>query len=203
MLGVQTSARNVTNRARRLALTNSLNQSPGLGMMAAMGFSDRRVKRKMKYPVRGTLRVSGITDARPPRVRVTGVITAPGVPATAVEYAAGEREPWTGVEEVAVLVDRSEPSRFLILWDEPVPDTWKPPWPLSERMSAWLDQSLGESFGPGEEAEAQAMRESIIEVFAEKGPDAVTNHGWRVFAPTTEASDGAFPQASWPDGHSS
>lgn len=173
-------------------------------MMAAMGISDRRIKRKMKYPERGTLRVTGIADARPPRILVTGVITAPSIQATTVEYSTEDRDRWAGVEEVAVLVDRSDPARFLVLWDEPVASTtFQPPWPLSERMSAWLEQSLGESFGPGHEAEALAMRETIIEVLAEDGPNAVTKQGWRVFAPVDEPDEGAFPQVSWPDGQSS
>src|ERR1700744_334310 len=98
------------------------------GMMAGMGISDRRIKRKMKSPERGTLRVTGITDARPPQILVTGVIAAPGIQALTVEYRTDERDRWTGVEEVAVLVDRSDPTRFLVLWDEPVPTTYQPPW---------------------------------------------------------------------------
>jgi hypothetical protein len=175
-------------------------------MMADMSISDRRIKRKMKYPERGTLRVTGITDARPPRILVTGVIAAPGIQATTVEYSTEERDRWAGIEEVAVLVDRSDPTRFLVLWDEPVPTAYQPPWPLSERMSAWLDQSLSESFGSSHEAEALAMRESIIEVLAEDGPNAVTNQGWRVFASVDEAAEtggGTFPQISWPGGQPS
>lgn len=169
-------------------------------MMAVMGMSDRRIKRKMKFPERGTLRVTAVADAKPPRIQITGVITAPGVQAAAVEHTTDERNRWAGVEEVAVLVDRSDPTRFLVLWDEPVASSrYEPPWPLSARMSAWLEESFAQSYGPGDEAEVQALREAILETFAEEGPNAVTQQGWRVFEPVEEASGGAFPQVSWPD----
>ena len=86
-----------------------------------MSFSDRRAMRHMKFPERGILRVTGFHEGHS-HVRVTGIITAPGMaPAQVehkVEHFSDERGRWTGVSELAVLVDRADPARFIILWDE-------------------------------------------------------------------------------------
>jgi len=86
-----------------------------------MSFSDRRAMRHMKFPERGILRVTGFHEGHS-HVRVTGIITAPGMaPANVehkVEHSSADRGRWTGVSELAVLVDRADPARFIILWDE-------------------------------------------------------------------------------------
>ena len=87
-----------------------------------MGISDWRAKKQMKYPERGTLRVTGFngqhSSSSPSGARITGVITAPGVPATTVEHKTDEKDRWAGVRELPVLVDRADPTRFTILWEE-------------------------------------------------------------------------------------
>jgi len=83
----------------------------------------------MKYPERGIFRVTGFYDAHPRSspsgTRITGVITAPGIPAAAVEHQADDRGRWAGIRELPVLVDRADPSRFTILWDEVQPTSWR------------------------------------------------------------------------------
>ena len=90
--------------------------------MSFMGISDWRAKKQMKYPERGTLRVTGFngqhSSSSPSGARITGVITAPGVPATTVEHKTDEKDRWAGVQELPVLVDRADPTRFTILWEE-------------------------------------------------------------------------------------
>jgi hypothetical protein len=94
-----------------------------------MGISAWRAKRQMKYPERGVLRVTGFYDAlshsAPSGTRITGIISAPGIPDTPVEHKSDDQDSWAGVREVPVLVDRADPSRFLILWDEAQPISFR------------------------------------------------------------------------------
>jgi hypothetical protein len=94
-----------------------------------MGLADWRAKRQMKDPVRGVFKVTGWYDAHPssspPGTRITGVITAPGIPATAAEHKADERGRWAAEQELPVLVDRADPQRFAILWAEVKPASWR------------------------------------------------------------------------------
>jgi hypothetical protein len=94
-----------------------------------MGLLARRAERKMTDPVRGVFRVTGFYDKNPhgtpPRTRVTGVITAPGVPPTVAECKADQRGRWAGASELPVLVDRADPTRFEVLWNELPPPNWR------------------------------------------------------------------------------
>jgi hypothetical protein len=94
-----------------------------------MGLNDWRAKHNMRDPVRGVFRVTGFYDkhpsSSPPGTRITGVITAPGLPATAAEHKVDERGRWAAHQELPVLVDRSDPSRFAILWSEVKPVSWR------------------------------------------------------------------------------
>jgi hypothetical protein len=86
-----------------------------------MSLADWRAKRRMRDPVRGVLRVTGFDDQHPgspPGMRITGMLVAPGIPATPAEHEvdAPGRRPARG--ELPVLIDRSDPSRFTILWSE-------------------------------------------------------------------------------------
>ena len=96
----------------------------GLGAVRVglVGLSDWRAKRQMRDPVRGVFRVTGRYNKHPsqnpPSMRITGVITAPGIPATAAEHKVDERGRWVAHHELPVLVDRADPSRFAILWSE-------------------------------------------------------------------------------------
>jgi hypothetical protein len=94
-----------------------------------MGLSDWRAKHNMRDPVRGVFRVTGFYDkhpsSSPPGTRITGVITAPGIPATPAEHKVDERGRWADHQELPVLVDRSDPSRFAILWNEVGQVSWR------------------------------------------------------------------------------
>jgi hypothetical protein len=94
-----------------------------------MGVSDWRAKHNMRDPVRGVFRVTGFYDkhpsSNPPGTRVTGVISAPGMPATPAEHKVDERGRWASHQELPVLVDRSDPSRFAILWSEVQNVSWR------------------------------------------------------------------------------
>jgi hypothetical protein len=94
-----------------------------------MGVSDWRAKHNMRDPVRGVFRVTGFYDkhpsSSPPGTRVTGVITAPGIPATPAEHKVDERGRWASHQQLPVLVDRSDPSRFAILWSEVQNVSWR------------------------------------------------------------------------------
>jgi hypothetical protein len=83
----------------------------------------------MRDPVRGVFRVTGFYDkhpsSNPPGTRVTGVISAPGIPATPAEHKVDERGRWASHQELPILVDRSDPSRFAILWSEVQNVSWR------------------------------------------------------------------------------
>ena len=85
-----------------------------------MGFRDWLIVRRMTDPVEGVLRVADWYDPHPSssghRVRLTGVLTAPGVPPTPVDHLADRGGRWVGNSELPVLVDRANPTRYRILW---------------------------------------------------------------------------------------
>jgi hypothetical protein len=87
-----------------------------------MGLGDWRAQRRMRDPVRGVFRVTGFyvkhPSSNPPGTRITGVLLAPGIPATPAEHRADLRGRWVAQQELPVLIDRSEPSRFAVLWSE-------------------------------------------------------------------------------------
>ena len=94
-----------------------------------MSFGDRRAMRHMKFPERGILRVTRIHEGHG-HAKITGIITAPGMApahvAHKVAHKTDEYSRWTSVQEVAVLVDRADPTRFVIMWDEaPMTDPTK------------------------------------------------------------------------------
>ena len=85
-----------------------------------MGSSDQRAMRHMKMPERGTLRVTGVHEGHS-HSRISGVITSPGIRPTRVDHKidkTDERGRVTNGQDLPVLVDRADPSRFVILWDE-------------------------------------------------------------------------------------
>ena len=118
--------------------------------MSLMGISDWRAKKQMKYPERGTLRITGTAEhpaAGPSGIRITGVITAPGVPAQNVEHETDAGDRLVGAQELPVLVDRADPSRFTILWDEIQPTSWRDPQdPLGQEV-AGLNAAAGMGAG--------------------------------------------------------
>jgi hypothetical protein len=91
--------------------------------MSAMGPRDKLKMRRMRDPIRGTIRMTGFYDKHlssnlPANTRVTGVITAPGMSATAADFKAPLLRNWGQFTELPVMVDRSDPSRFVILWSQ-------------------------------------------------------------------------------------
>lgn len=76
----------------------------------------------MKDPVHGTFRVTDYYDPHPNesgnRLRLTGVVTAPGIPATAGEHLSDGHGRWAIGDELPALIDRADPAKFVILWDE-------------------------------------------------------------------------------------
>lgn len=99
-------------------------------------------KRRMKDPVLGKFKTTGEHRAQvvsrvqvDDRTTYTGVITAPGIPATTVERKADRlgRMEWAELDhgfkiEYAVLVDRADPTRFVILWKQVRPATRETFW---------------------------------------------------------------------------
>jgi hypothetical protein len=80
--------------------------------------SDRRAMAHMKLPERGILRVTGVREGHS-HEKITGIITAPGIRPRRVDHKTDQRGRCAVGQELAVLVDRADPSRFAILWDEP------------------------------------------------------------------------------------
>jgi hypothetical protein len=80
-------------------------------------------RRGMTDPVRGVFHVATSYDPHPNwssgyRFRLTGVVTADGVPATPVDHLADWNGKWVGQDELPVLVDRANPANIRILWRE-------------------------------------------------------------------------------------
>jgi hypothetical protein len=96
-----------------------------------MGINDWRAKRNIKYPERGVLRVIGLHDghSHPSRTgtRIAGIITAPGIPATRIEHKMEDPARWTGHKALPVLLDRTDPAKFIVLWEELESGAWQDP----------------------------------------------------------------------------
>ena len=111
-----------------------------------MGISDWRAKRHMKRPVRGVFRITGVYDAptrsSPSGIRITGVITAPGIQATTAEHQAEDRGQLAGIQSLPVLVDLTDPARSVVLWDEV-----RPGFSLDQEMPT-VNPAPGYQFGP-------------------------------------------------------
>lgn len=94
-----------------------------------MGLSEWRTRRSMRDPVRGTFTRTGDYFTHPGRTpmrsTLTGVITAPGLAAVPAECPADRHGRWVGTEVYPVLVDRAEPTRFVVLWDEIARPDWQ------------------------------------------------------------------------------
>ncbi len=90
----------------------------------------------MRDPVRGEFRVADRYFAHPGsssfREMLTGVVTGPGVAPTPGEHLTDTDGRWVGRDVLPVMVDRADPARFVVLWDE-VP---KPDWRADARRQA-------------------------------------------------------------------
>ena len=92
-----------------------------------MGLKDWRERRSLRDPVRGQFEVTGQYYAHPNgnsfREMLTGVVTGPGIVATAGEHLSDTSGRWVGHDVLPVLIDRADPTNFTVLWDEiPKPD---------------------------------------------------------------------------------
>ena len=85
-----------------------------------MGLREWSSKRKIKDPVRGVFRRTGWYDKhdRLGDTWLTGAITVQGMPAFAAEARADGQGKWTQTDQLPVIVDRSNPNNFAILWEE-------------------------------------------------------------------------------------
>jgi hypothetical protein len=91
-----------------------------------MGLKDWRARRAIKDPVRGEFRPSGSYFPHPDRVPIQemliGVVTAPGIEPTAGEALNDLQHPHDvsafGASVLPALVDRADPARFVVLWQE-------------------------------------------------------------------------------------
>jgi hypothetical protein len=96
-----------------------------------MGINDWRAKRQIKYPERGVLRVIGLHDehSHPSRTgnRIAGIITAPGMPATRIEHKMEDPARWAGHKALPVLCERTDPTKFIVLWEELESGAWQDP----------------------------------------------------------------------------
>src|ERR1700751_4632473 len=88
--------------------------------------SDRWAMARMKLPERGILRVTEVHEGHS-QEKIAGIITAPGIRPTRVDHKTDQRGRCAVGQELAVLVDRANPSRFAILWDEPAAVAGSPP----------------------------------------------------------------------------
>ena len=93
----------------------------------AMGLKDWRVRRSLRDPVRGQFEVTGRYFAHPNgssyREMLTGVVTGPGIAPTAGEHLDDSEGRYISHDVLPALVDRAEPAKFIVLWDElPKPD---------------------------------------------------------------------------------
>ena len=111
--------------------------------------SDQRAMRHMKLPERGTLRVTGVHDGHS-HSRISGVITAPGISPTRVEHQTDQRGRCAVGQELPVLVDQADPSRFAILWDEAAAGAGSPSPYMYDPGPGF--PSTGMAMGPGGQA---------------------------------------------------
>lgn len=86
-------------------------------MMTHMGLTEWRAKRRIKDPVRGVFHRTNWYDKRG-TTWLTGAITVQGIPSFAAEAPVDSQGKWTQTDDLPVVVDRSNPNHFAILWEE-------------------------------------------------------------------------------------
>src|ERR1700761_8485089 len=117
----------------------------------------------MTDPVDGTLQLtscsSGANDSMYSNCRMTGVVSAPGLAPTAVEHkctAPTKKWPQPG-QTLPVQVDRADPSRLKIRWDD-LPSNRELGRQFARQQAEWLaavQQSQGGAADPAEPREEQ------------------------------------------------
>jgi hypothetical protein len=90
-----------------------------------MFFAARRARRALKDPVSGEFRVTDWYDPKPNgsfrAPMLTGVVVAPGLGPVAGECRADQDGRWVANKVLPALVDRADPTRFVVLWKQVVP----------------------------------------------------------------------------------
>jgi len=145
----------------------------------------------MKLPERGILRVTGVHEGHS-HSRISGVITAPGIAPTRVEHKIDERGRCAAGQDLAVLVDCADPSRFVILWDEAVNATGAP---SSFQYGPGADVFIGSEGQPYSAALPQDMaarvEAALDQAFSQRGRSLPPDMAARV----EQALDRALGQA--------
>jgi hypothetical protein len=146
----------------------------------------------MADPVHGTLRVMGVTDPAghtvSTRYRLQGMVSAEGVTPTPVEHtgkATGGSWPWPGTN-LPVLVDRRDPTRFRILWDEI---------PASRDASLHQAQRLAHQMRSGQQQPSQPADVTPLEPSV---PSSLLLTGERARATVISAGEVAAPTGAPP-----
>lgn len=112
--------------------------------------------KKMKDPVRGTLHVSACTPAphtaTSANFALNGIVSAGGIMPTAVEHeGVAKTRKWPRPGQILpITVDRADPTRIRIEWDE-VPDSWDTARQQAEQQAESMRQT-----GPGQAGAGQA-----------------------------------------------
>jgi hypothetical protein len=115
--------------------------------------SDRRAMRHMRLPERGILRVTGVHEGLS-HEKITGVITVPGISPRSVEHKVNERGRVTIGQQLPVVVDRADPSRLVILWEEVGTAASSPPFQYGPESSV---SSTVVTIGPDGQTHAEQM----------------------------------------------
>jgi len=147
--------------------------------------SDRRAMAHMKLPERGILRVTEVHEGHS-HEKIFGIITAPGIRPTRVDHKTDQRGRCAVGQELAVLVDRANPSRFAILWDEPATGAGSPqsfhydpgappisPQDIAARVEAALDQAFRQRGRPVPPHVAARIEQAMIRL-GQAGPPGET-----------------------------
>lgn len=175
--------------------------------------------KRMKDPVRGILQVTASTyppdDASSANFSVNGVVSADGIPPTAVEHAGIARTrkwPRAG-QTLPVTVDRADPTRLSIEWDE-VPDSWDTARQNAEALAAAMQAGGGVTTTVtnvgGTTIDARGvpgLRDEVLKLATSGGSpeqivDALRAHGIQVpdgAVPIVQAAGAAPPAATEED----
>jgi hypothetical protein len=147
--------------------------------------SDRWAMARMKLPERGILRVTEVREGHS-HEKIIGIITAPGIRSRRVDHKTDQRGRCAVGQELAVLVDRANPSRFAILWDEPATGAGSPPsfqydpgappispQDIAARVEAALDQAFRQRGRPVPPHVAARIEQAMIRL-SQAGPPGET-----------------------------
>ena len=134
--------------------------------------------KNMKDPVKGTLQVTATTyppaGATSGNYSLNGIVSGDGIPPTAVEHAGiakTKKWPQNG-QTLPVTVDRADPTRLHIEWDE-VEDSWASARSSAEKMAAMMRNGGAASAASGWTAGADAANAAAPVVINASGVPGV------------------------------